>query len=361
VTLRLRRGRVVTPRPLTVEIDGEQRPAWADPKLVGEVRGGDEVIVNVAGLDLGLGSGGFDVIHANLTRGLDAPADGDAHVMKLNYTSLQHPIEPVETPLREGSGRDRKGMARETIPVLVIPLHGHLAPAIWTACERRSGSRIGYVQSAGGALPGSLSRDVAELRRRGLLCGHITAAPAFGGEAEALSVAGALDAAASRLGWEAAIVGPGPGILGSRTRLGHGGIVALDSAHASLALGMPTLVAPRLSSADPRHEHRGLSHHTATVLDLLLAPVRVPVPEVEIEGWPLADSEAPDGGGRQPTLDALIAACADRHDLAVEPIDLAGYAASGLPTRTMGRELAEDPLFFAAALAGGGGLVSTLG
>jgi hypothetical protein len=360
LNLCLRRGRVITPRPLTVEVDGERRPAWADPNLVGEVRGGDEVIVNVAALDLGLGSGGFDVIHANLTRGLDAPPDGDAHVMKLNYTSLQHPVEPVETPLGEGRplGETRTASA---IPVLVIPLHGHLAPAAWAAGERRSGSRIGYVQSAGGALPGSLSRDVAELRRRGLLRGHITSAPAFGGEAEALSVAGALDAAANRLGWEAAIVGPGPGILGSRTRLGHGGIAALDSAHAALALGMATLVAPRLSSADPRPEHRGLSHHTVTVLDLLLAPVRVPVPEVEIEGWPLADSEAPEGGGRQATLDALIAACADRHDLAVESIDLGGYAASGLPTRTMGRELAEDPLFFAAALAGGGALASILG
>src|SRR5204862_5840166 len=145
--------------------------------------------------------------------------------------------------------------------------------------ERRGGTRVGYIQTAGGALPGTLSRDVAELRRRGLLAGHVTAAPAFGGEAEALSVAGALEAVAVRLGWEAAIVGPGPGILGSRTRLGNGGIVALDAAPAALALGLPTLVSPRLSSADPRPEHRGLGHHSATVLELLLAPVRVPVPE----------------------------------------------------------------------------------
>jgi hypothetical protein len=118
------------------------------------------------------------------------------------------------------------------------------------------------------------------------------------------------------------------------------------------------VLSPRLSSADPRPEHRGLSHHSATVLELLLAPVRVPVPEVELEGWPLADSEAPEGGSRQATLDALIAACEDRHDLAVEQIDLGGYAASGLPTQTMGRELAADPLFFAAPLAAGGALAS---
>ena len=50
-------------------------------------------------------------------------------------------------------------------------------------------------------------------------------------------------------------------------------MAALDSAHAALALGLPTLISPRLSSADPRDRHRGLSHHTRTVLDLLLAPV----------------------------------------------------------------------------------------
>jgi hypothetical protein len=32
---------------------------------------GDEVIVNVQARDLGLGSGGFDIVHVNLTRGLN--------------------------------------------------------------------------------------------------------------------------------------------------------------------------------------------------------------------------------------------------------------------------------------------------
>ena len=69
--LELRRGIVVSAEPLTVEVDGERRPAWADEVLLGEMREGDEVVVNVAALDLGLGSGGFDVVHVNLTRGLE--------------------------------------------------------------------------------------------------------------------------------------------------------------------------------------------------------------------------------------------------------------------------------------------------
>ena len=240
--------------------------------------------------------------------------------------------------------------------MLVIPLHGHLAPAAWAAAERRPGIRIGYVQTPGGALPGSLSRDVAGLRERGLLAGHLTAASAYGGELEAISLSGGLDAAARAQGWDAVIAGPGPGILGSETKLGHGGMAALDTAHAGLAVGLPVLVGPRLSSSDPRPRHRGLSHHSGSVLELLLAPVRVPVPEAAVEGWPLLAEDAPEGGSPQAALDSLIEICSGRHDIAVEQVDLDGYAASGLPARTMGREIGEDPLFFAAPLAAGSAL-----
>ena len=350
--LKLRRGTVVALDPLTVSVEGEERRAWADRGLVGEVAAGDEVIVNTEAQDLGLGSGGFDVVHVNLSRGLEGAAAAGAHVIKLNYTSLQHPVAPVE------DGREAQSSA---LPVLVIPVHGHLAPAAWAAAQARPGLRVGFVQSSGGALPGGLSRDVADLRERDLLQRHVTAAPAYGGESEAISLVGAIDAAARRLGWEAAIVGPGPGILGSASHFGHGGMAALDSAHAALSLGLPTLLSPRLSSSDPRPRHRGLSHHSAAVLELVLGAVRVPVPEAELEGWPLLDTEAPEGGSAQAALDDLIETCRGRHDIAVERIDLDGYAASGLPSQTMGRSIDEDPLFFAAPLAAGRALAGAAG
>lgn len=337
--LKLRRGVVASEDPLTVQVDGELRKAWADGALLGEMREGDEVVVNVAALDLDLGSGGFDVVHVNLTRGLDASGDSGEHVMKLNYTPLQHPIQPVELPVRLSNRMGGKGAPEAgggAMPVLVLPLHGHLAPAAWAASQVSPGLKLGYVQTAGGALPGSLSRDVVQLRERELLCGHVTAGPAYGGEHEALSVAGALDAAANGLGWDAALVGPGPGIIGSETHLGHGGMAALDSAHAALALGLPTLLSPRLSEADPRERHRGVSHHTLTVLELLLGGVEVPLPD-----------DTPE------VATQLTEAAGDRHELTEAQPDVDGYAASGLPARTMGRGLEEDRLFFSAPLAAG--------
>jgi hypothetical protein len=348
--LKLRRGTVVSAHPLTVEVGGEHRSAWADETLIGPVEVGDEVVVNTQARELGLGSGGFDVVHVNLSRGLFGSDDDGVHVMKLNYTSLQHPVDPVEIE----HGEPELGPKP---PVVVLALHGQLAPVAWAAAQARPGLRVGFVQGAGGALPGSLSHDLVELRGRGLICGHVTAGPAYGGEHESISVIGALDAAARRLGWEAVITGPGPGILGSATRFGHGGMAALDAAHAAISLGLPTLVSPRLSSSDPRPRHRGLSHHSAAVLELLLAPVRVPVPEAELEGWPLL-GDAPEGGSARAALDSLIEICGGRHDLAVELVDLDGYAASGLPTTTMDRPIDDDPLFFAAALAAGRALAA---
>ena len=321
--LKLRRGIVVSADPLEVDVDGDRRRAWADEALLGEMREGDEVVVNVAALDLKLGSGGFDVVHVNLSRGLEDGAEGDAHVIKLNYTSLQHPVEPVER-----SDTNPRPSAR----ALVLPLHGHLAPAAWAAAQAAPGLRVGYVQTGGGALTGSLSRDVEQLRERGLLAGHITAAPAYGGEHESLSTVGALDAA-GEMGWDAALIGPGPGIIGSDTAYGHGGMSALDNAHAALSLGLPTILSPRLSSSDPRDRHRGLSHHTRTVLGLLLAPVDLPIPEQ--------------------AHDLIAELSGSEHRLHPLSVDLESYIASDLPTRTMGRSAVEDPLFFESPLAAG--------
>jgi len=344
--LRLRRA-VVTdaeaPAPwqrLTVEVAGERRAACADTALVGPCEAGDEVIVNVEARDLRLGSGGFDLVHVNLTRGLDGRGMPGAHVMKLNYTSMQHAVLPAEgRELRAPLGR----------PVGVFQLHGQLAPIAWALAQARPHAKVGYVQSAGGALPGALSDTVRQLLHRGLLAGHTTAGPAYGGGQEAITTAGALHDGLAVEGWDVALVGPGPGILGSDTALGHGGLVALDSAHAALALGCPTVLAARMSSGDPRARHRGLSHHTRTVLELLLKPVTLAVPPgarlfAEIDGIGAA-------------LDAARAA---GHAVVEAAVDPEGYRASGLPTRTMGRAFDEDRLFFVAALAAGGALAELL-
>jgi len=135
---------------------------------------------------------------------------------------------------------------------------------------------------------------------------------------------------------------------------------ALDSAHVALALGCPTVLVARMSMGDDRMRHRGISHHTLTVLDLLLEPVTVALP---------AGTRSPVGNDLRAGLGAVFGRATarraglaldverpvriTRHDWRRAVVDLPAYATSGLPTETMGRGLAEDPLFFGAALAAG--------
>jgi hypothetical protein len=341
--LKLRRGRVSSVLDagarsvrLSVDVDGapEPREAIAYPGVTGPVEVGDEVVVNVEAADLGLGSGGFDIVHCNLTRGLAGGGAGDAHVMKLNYTSLQHSVDPIE------EGLDHKP-EQLGLPVAVLALHGQLPGVAFAVAQTRPGMRAGFVQTPGGALPAALSDTVAALIERGLLAGHVSAGAAHGAPAEAITVEGALDAAVRRLDWDCAIVGPGPGILGSASTLGHGGLAALANAHAALALGCPVALVPRLSSGDPRERHRGLSHHTETVLSMLLGPVRVPLPTgVSLPSGAGLELAAAHGAGHEAVrLDV---------SLLVDP-----YLSSGLPSSTMGRSFDEDRDSFLAALAGG--------
>lgn len=297
-----------------LEVDG--RPAVAYPRLTGPVEEGDEVLVNVHARDLRLGSGGFDVVAANLTRGLDlAPADG-AHVMTLPYTPLQAAAgfaEEEERELPETLGG---------LSVVCCGLHSQLVPA----CAALAGLRVAYVQVAGGALPVSLSDAVRALRARGLLEWAIAAAPCVDGDLQCATVASALCVARAR-GADAIVCAVGPGIVGTGTRLGHGGLAAADAANAAVALAGRVVLAPRVSFGDPRERHRGLSHHTRAALGLCLGKVTV--------AWP-SGLEPPDG-------------------LEVELRDAADWrtACEGLPLDHMGRGPHDDPWFFAASFAAG--------
>jgi Protein of unknown function (DUF3866) len=346
----LRRGVVVEAgdgpeQGLIVELGDGRHPAVSDVGLLGRCEPGDVVIVNVEARELGLGSGGFDIVHVNLTRGLDGRGRPGAGVMKLNYTSIQHATIALETdPDGRGHGEStpvageaevstglRGGRPGLSGRVAVIALHGQLAPLAWSLGQARPGTRLGYVQTAGGALPGSHSSVVRELVDRGLLASHVTAGACYGGrDGDAVTTIGAIDHGLCEQALDVVVCGPGPGIIGSGSTLGHGGMAALDSAHAALALGAETVIVPRMSTGDPRPRHRGISHHSRTVLELVLAPVDVALPP----GVP-----APEWGSR--------------HTWRRAGADVPGYAASGLPARTMGRTLERDPIFFAAGLAAG--------
>jgi hypothetical protein len=297
------------------EVDGT--PCVAYPRLTGPVALGDDVLVNVQARSLGLGSGGFDVLYANLTRGLELPSEPAAHVMALPYTPLQSAVGYAE----------EEGELAETLggrPVVCCSLHSQVAPV----CAGLGAEvRVAYIQLGGGALPVSLSDAVRTLKQRRLLETAIAAAPCVDGDVQCAGVASALAWAAGR-GFDAMVCAIGPGVVGTATRLGHGGLAAADAANAASALEGSPILAARVSDSDPRERHRGVSHHTRAALALCLGPVAV--------AWP-AGLEAPEW--LEPRTD----------------VDTSGWrdACAGLPLEHMGRGPDDDPSFFAAAFAAG--------
>ena len=298
-----------------VEVDGE--PCVSYPQTTGHVEVGDEVVINVQAELLGLGSGGFHVLYVNLTRGLGLDPEDGAHVMTLPYSPLQKAVPFVE------EGSDLAPDVGE-LPVVCCSLHSQVAPAVAGVGE---GARIAYVQLAGGALPVSLSDSLRVLKRRGLVEASVATGPCFDGDVQAVNVASALAWVAARE-FDAAVCSVGPGIVGTGSSLGHGGVAAAEAANAANALNGSPVVAVRVSEGDPRERHRGVSHHTRAVLGLLLDEVVV--------AWP-AGLEAPDWLSER------------------EEVEVDGWreACDGLILEHMGRGPDEDPWFFASAFAAG--------
>lgn len=306
--LSLRRGRVtavVERLEGLVRLEVDAIPCVAYPRLTGAVALGDDVLVNDQARALRLGSGGFDVLYANLTRGLGLAPDEGAHVMKLPYTPLQlavrHAEEDVSLPA-----------SLEAMPVVCCSLHSQVVPACAGVGER---VRVAYVQQAGGALPVSLSDAVRALKARGLVETAVAAGACVDGDVQCVGVASALAWAAGE-GFDLVVCAIGPGIVGTETALGHGGVAAAEAANAAAALGGRPVLAARVSETDDRPRHRGLSHHTRAVLGLCLAEVAV-------------------GSAEEAAEEEWREAC------------------RGLPLDHMGRGPDDDPVFFATAFAAG--------
>lgn len=339
--------------------------ALAYTNLMATPQVGDRVLMNVAALDRGLGTGGYALVIAVLDatgQVYAQPPQPAGHLVKARYLPLQAMVAGAD---EQGSPHHellRDADSLEGLPVLVADLHSALAPALLAIQHDRPGTRVVYVMTDQGALPLAFSRAVAQLREAGLLAASVTVGQAFGGDLEAVTVHSGLLAARLALGADLAIVSQGPGNLGTGTRWGFSGVGVGEAVNAVATLGGRPVGSLRISGADQRERHRGVSHHSLTAYGrVALLPADLAVPDfsraTELSGMAgLAEVAALDPGVR-----ASVAAL-DRHH-AVR-VDLTGLddALRSAPLRlsTMGRDLDGDPAYFLAAAAGGRHAVSLL-
>ena len=325
--------------------------ALAYPELVGRPRVGDLVLLNTTALDAGLGTGGYAFVVA-VPLHVPAPAPlGPGHIVKARYTPLQTMVLAVDEPDSPHHELLREADDLFGTPVVVADLHSALPAVVAGVHADRPDARVVYVMTDGAALPAWFSRTAAGLRAAGALVGCVSVGQAFGGDLEAITLHSGLLAARLVLEADVVVVAPGPGVAGTGTRWGFSGVATGEAVNAAAVLGGRPVAALRISAADRRERHRGVSHHSLTALGrVALAPCDIALPR--LAGRPDAD----------PALAAAVTAAAQglgapdgRHR--VVEVDLAGLpealAASPVPLATMGRGVEADaPAFLAAAAAG---------
>ena len=324
--------------------------ALAYTALVGEPQVGDRVLLNASALLRGLGTGGLAFVVAAPDR---LPADPEAsagHIVKARYTPQQQmfmAVDEQDSPHHAVmTGPLAAAGDLEGLPVVVADLHSALPAVLAGIRVDRPSARVVYLMTDGGALPLAFSRNVATLSEAGWLAGTVTVGQAYGGEHEAVTLHSGLLAAKHVLAADIAVVIQGPGNVGTGTAWGYTGVAAGEALNAVGTLGGRGVAALRVSDADARERHRGISHHSTTAygrICLVAADVPLPVDPTEF-GQLVADQ-----------AHAMVRSA--QGSLRVREVDADGLDAAlrTAPVRlsTMGRGLDEDHAAFLYSAAAG--------
>jgi len=260
---------------ISVKIEGREEKAINYLSLGERVNLDQEVVLNTTAVDLNLGSGGYHFVLPSTSR-MDK---GWGHQMKLRYTPLQIRVNCAEEQNSPWHRLFQKSGGLQGVPVLVAELHSMLPPLALALKDLDPGARIAYLVTDGGALPAAFSRNIIELRNRGVISHVLTSGHSFGGDIETINVFTGLQAAVRVAKADYVIASMGPGIAGTGTKYGFSGIeqgFVLQAAH---ALGGCPVLAMRIGFGDQRSRHQGISHHSLTVLCAAYSgPAWVPMP-----------------------------------------------------------------------------------
>ena len=334
---------------LEVGLDGSDEPvrALAYTAVTGAPEPGERVLLNASALLRGLGTGGLAFVVARTDVLPADPEPGPGHIVKARYTPLQQmllAVDEQDSPHHEVL-RDADDLAG--MPVVAADLHSALPAVVAGVRAVAPEARVAYVMTDGGALPAAFSRAVAGLREAGHLAACVTVGQAFGGDHEAVTVHTGLLAARHVVGADVAVVAQGPGNVGTGTRWGYSGVAAAEALHAADVLGGRSVASLRVSGADRRDRHLGVSHHSRTAYGrALLTPADLPLttlPDAGLDARVRGQVDELVAGARTTLTVVDVPAEGLREALEASPVGLS----------TMGRGLDEDPAPFLVAAAAG--------
>lgn len=327
---------------LIVTMGKSQERAVNYTQLLGEVHPGEQVLLNTTAVRTKLGTGGYHFVMKH--SGTEPRPERVGHIVKLRYTPLQFrctTVEEQESPHRPAFEACDD---LQSTPVLVGALHSHLAPAAAAVKALAPSARVVYVMTDAAALPISFSKLVPALRETGLIEAAITVGQAFGGDYEAVNIYSGLLAAKAVAAADVIIVCQGPGNVGTETEWGFGAIAQGEHINAVGVLGGAAIAIPRISFADARPRHQGVSRQTLVALGrVALLQAMVAVPEMDDTKLTTVHHQLDEAG------------ITERHEVLVArgAMGVNLMAERGIEAKTMGRGAAEDPEFFLAAGAAG--------
>lgn len=250
---------------LKIDIDGETGKAINYNGLTGKAKIDDIIIVNTTAVELSLGTGGIHFVLFNYSNE-SKKFHNRGHIMKLRYTPMQLKClaaEEEESPYHRVFN-DFKSLDGHIF--IIGSLHSMLAPIVAMLKYLDENIKINYIMTDGGALPIFFSNTVKTLKEKKLIEKTITIGHAFGGDLECTNIYNGLIAAKEILDGNVTIITMGPGIVGTGTKYGFSGIEQGQIIDAINTLGGEAIIVPRISFQDKRSRHRGISHHTRTVL-----------------------------------------------------------------------------------------------
>jgi len=324
---------------IRVSINGDIQRAYNYSKMTGKINVGDEVVLNTTAVELSLGTGGYHFVIANLNNTESNLTEG-GHIMKLRYTPFQVKVDSVEEQDSIHHDKIENFKSLDNMPVVVGTLHSMLTPFVASYKKNNPNKKLAYIMTDGAALPIYLSKNVDILKSKGLIDDTITIGNAFGGDYECINIYTALITAKEILNADCVFISMGPGIAGTGTKYGFTGIEQGPILDAIKKLGGNPIAIPRISFADKRDRHVGISHHSITVFkDIVNVDVNIPITNYEDEKLNVIKSQI-----KENKLE-------DKHNTAF--IDNKNTKADldyfGLKVRSMGRNYEQDKEFFEAA------------
>ncbi|WP_100407060.1 DUF3866 family protein [Bacillus solitudinis] len=303
---------------------------------------GDEILINTTATELSLGSGGFDIVKANCSgTEYSYGTKRDGHIMKLRYSPMQHSVLAIEAQESPYHSLFQHPFLMKNKQILLAELHSMIPVAFYVSKALNPKLSVCVIIDDQASLPLRISEQMRCLAQEPGLT-TITVGQAFGGTYEAITIPSALQFSMEYLKADIILISVGPGVVGTGTPYGFTGMNLANWANTIGALGGRPVWIPRLSFAEERNRHYGISHHTLTPLSQftfvksiltfpLLGDKQRTIIENQLEKNPMKTSHYINWSDEDSSL------------IVEKALQL-----SSLPIRTMGREYKDDPAFFLA-------------